>query len=51
MDYQKMWFELKEYIVSKNSHGKNELINKMTDIEIKANEITLEHYSFKRKGE
>ena len=37
MNYQKMWFNLKEYIISKNSHGKNELINKMSEEEIKAN--------------
>lgn len=35
MDYQKMWFLLKEYIESKNSHGKNELTKKMVELEIK----------------
>ena len=24
-----LWVQLKEYILSKNSHGKNELLNKM----------------------
>lgn len=33
-----MWFALKKYIMSKNSHGKNELLNKMMEEEIKANE-------------
>ena len=35
MDYQKIWFLLKEYIESKNSHGKNELAKKMMELEIK----------------
>lgn len=33
-----MWFTFKKYIMSKNSHGKNELLNKMMEEEIKANE-------------
>lgn len=35
MDYQKMWFLLKEYLRTKNSHGKNELLEKMIDLEIR----------------
>ena len=29
-----LWVQLKEYILSKNSHGKNELLNKMVELEI-----------------
>jgi len=31
--YHECWIELKGYIKSKASHGKNELINKMDEIE------------------
>ena len=34
MDYQKLWILLMEYVSSKNSHGKNELLNKMRELEI-----------------
>lgn len=30
----RMWALLKQYIREKNSHGKNELLEKMVDIEI-----------------
>jgi hypothetical protein len=33
--YRKLWTQLKKVIISKNSHGKNELLNGMTDLEIK----------------
>lgn len=29
-----MWARLKQYIMTKNSHGKNELLNHMNEIEI-----------------
>ena len=35
MDYQKMWFLLKELIETKNSWGKNMLLNEMQKLEIK----------------
>jgi hypothetical protein len=31
---QVMWAALKKYIITKNSHGKNELLQAMTEIEI-----------------
>jgi hypothetical protein len=34
VDYQKLWIQLKEYINTKTGHGKNELLNKMTFLEI-----------------
>lgn len=35
-----MWAKLKEYLLTKNSHGKNELLNEMVKLEIAcANEI------------
>lgn len=37
MDFQKMWFLLKEKLGEKNSWGKNELKTLMEDIEIKEN--------------
>jgi hypothetical protein len=33
--YRKLWTQLKKVIISKNSHGKNELLSAMTDLEIK----------------
>jgi hypothetical protein len=32
--YQRCWVALKEYILNKNSHGKNELLEKMVDLEV-----------------
>jgi hypothetical protein len=37
---QKMWSMLKAYILSKNSHGKNELLSAMVNIEIAESGIT-----------
>lgn len=34
MNYQNMWFLLKEYIDGKTSHGKNELSKQMEKLEI-----------------
>lgn len=34
MNYEKLWFLLKDYINSKNSHGKNELKTEMEKLEI-----------------
>lgn len=34
MNYEKIWFLLKDYINSKNSHGKNELKAQMEKLEI-----------------
>ena len=41
-----MWFNLKKYINTKNSHGKNELKNEMEKIEIAENYI-----EYHNKGE
>lgn len=35
MDYEKLWHIFKEYIKEKPSHGKNQLQEKMRDLEIK----------------
>lgn len=35
--FKKMWFDLKKHVVTKNSHGKNELLQAMVDLEIKYN--------------
>lgn len=32
--FMAMWFQLKEYLNTKTSHGKNELLNKMREMEI-----------------
>lgn len=34
-DFRKMWIALKHYILTKNSHGKNELLQEMVNIEQK----------------
>lgn len=34
MNYQKLWVLLMEYIAGKNSHGKNELLTLMREMEI-----------------
>jgi hypothetical protein len=34
MNYEKLWFLLKAYINTKNSHGKNELKSEMERLEI-----------------
>lgn len=36
MNYESMWFTLKRHIIKKNSHGKNELLNKMVQLECDA---------------
>ena len=33
MDYERMWVLLKQYINTKNSHGKNELKTQMEQLE------------------
>ena len=38
MNYEKMWFNLKKYINTKNSHGKNELKTEMENMEINENQ-------------
>ena len=40
MNYERMWFLLKESITGKNSHGKNELLNKMMKLEIEENKLS-----------
>lgn len=37
--YRLCWMSLKHYIRQKNSHGKNEILNAMVDIEIEQNNI------------
>ena len=37
MDYEKMWFNLKAYIIERNFFSQKELMEKMTEEEIKAN--------------
>lgn len=34
MNYQKLWVLLMEHIANKNSHGKNELLTFMRELEI-----------------
>ena len=34
--FRKLWFQFKKYITTKNSHGKNELLTQMTDLEVVA---------------
>ena len=34
LHYHACWLALKEYLLTKNSHGKNELLNKMVELEI-----------------
>lgn len=41
MDFQKMWFSLKEELNKKNSWGKNELKGLMENIEMQANNSRL----------
>lgn len=33
--WRKVWMQLKQYIRTKNSHGKNEVLTMMSDLEIK----------------
>ena len=35
MDYEKMWFRFKEYILTDDAHLTTELIKEMSEIEIK----------------
>lgn len=35
MDYEKMWFKLKEYILTDNNHSAVGLLKEMSEIEIK----------------
>lgn len=41
MNYELLWFQLKKHIQIKNSHGKNEILNKMMDMEIEASTTVL----------
>lgn len=41
MDFQKMWFNLKEELNKKNSWGKNELKSLMEEIEVKNNKASI----------
>jgi hypothetical protein len=34
MNYEKMWYNLKSFILKRNSHGKNELRDEMERLEI-----------------
>lgn len=41
MDFQKMWFNLKEELNKKNSWGKNEVKGLMESIEVNSNKTTV----------
>jgi hypothetical protein len=47
--WRKIWMQFKQYVRTKNSHGKNELLNAMNDFEI--NEFTKEEDAESKKGE
>lgn len=34
VDYERAWLELKDYLLSKNSHGQRDLLTQMAQVEI-----------------
>lgn len=36
VDYERAWLELKREVVSKNSHGKRDLLARMAEIEVES---------------